>query len=78
MTMTEESYNVYNAVLAVAYSLHEKTLSQIQFQPQANIDRTLLFPWQVMWNYLYFKFPNMTTEALKSLKLIMLDYFSIQ
>ncbi|EDL31705.1 mCG117920 [Mus musculus] len=47
MTMTEESYNVYNAVLAVAYSLHEKTLSQIQFQPQANIDRTLLFPWQL-------------------------------
>ena len=48
MTMTEESYYVYNAVYAVAHSLHEETLSQIQYQPQSNIDRTLLFPWQVM------------------------------
>ncbi|XP_052021568.1 vomeronasal type-2 receptor 116-like [Apodemus sylvaticus] len=47
MVMTEESYNVYNAVYAVAHSLHEKNLNQIQFQPQANIDRTLSFPWQL-------------------------------
>ena len=42
MVMTEESYNVYNAVYAVSHSLHEKNLNQIQVQPQANIERTQL------------------------------------
>ena len=60
MVMTEESYNVYNAVYAVAHSLHEKNLNQIQVQPQANIDRTLVSPWQVMCLSLYLKFTNMT------------------
>lgn len=41
MTMTEESYSVYNAVYAVAHSLHEMILSQVQDQTEANKDITL-------------------------------------
>ncbi|XP_063119149.1 vomeronasal 2 receptor, 53 isoform X1 [Rattus norvegicus] len=47
LVMTEESYNVYNAVYAVAHSLHEKALHQVEIQPQDNKDRTILFPWQL-------------------------------
>lgn len=47
MVMTEETYNVYNAVYAVAQSMEEMSLSKVQVEPQANKDRTILHPWQV-------------------------------
>ncbi|XP_032761018.1 vomeronasal type-2 receptor 116-like [Rattus rattus] len=47
MIMTEESYNVYNAVYVIAHSLHEMILNQFQIQPQTNKDRNMLFPWQL-------------------------------
>ncbi|XP_076775282.1 vomeronasal type-2 receptor 116-like [Arvicanthis niloticus] len=47
MVMTEESYNIYNAVYAVAQSLQEMTLNKVQVEPQANKDRSTLFPWQL-------------------------------
>nr|XP_021483724.1 LOW QUALITY PROTEIN: vomeronasal type-2 receptor 116-like [Meriones unguiculatus] len=45
--MTEESYNIYNAVYAVAYSLQEMNLQQIQTQPYANGKEMEFFPWQL-------------------------------
>ncbi|XP_021079606.2 vomeronasal type-2 receptor 116-like [Mesocricetus auratus] len=36
MDMTEESYNVYNSVYAVAHSLHEMTIKEVQNYPQGN------------------------------------------
>ncbi|XP_055475352.1 vomeronasal type-2 receptor 116-like [Psammomys obesus] len=45
-TMSEESYNIYNAVYAVAYSLHEMNLQQIQIQAYDN--GGAFFPWQLL------------------------------
>ncbi|XP_021505187.1 vomeronasal type-2 receptor 116-like [Meriones unguiculatus] len=46
MAMSEESHNVYNAVYAVAHSLHEMTLNQVQFQTQEG--KEMVFsPWQL-------------------------------
>ncbi|XP_028711857.2 vomeronasal type-2 receptor 116-like [Peromyscus leucopus] len=44
--MTEESYNVYNSVYAVAHSLHEMTLKQVQVQPHGNGEISK-FPWEL-------------------------------
>ncbi|EDL20505.1 mCG20433, partial [Mus musculus] len=46
--MSEESYNIYNAVYAVAYSLHEMNLQQIQIQRYANGEKMVAFPWEVL------------------------------
>ncbi|GAB1303471.1 Vomeronasal 2, receptor 83 [Apodemus speciosus] len=46
MIKTEEAYNVYKAVYAVAQSLQEMTLSKVQVEAQVNKDRTMLLPWQ--------------------------------
>ncbi|EDL12443.1 hypothetical protein D430014M15, isoform CRA_a [Mus musculus] len=46
--MSEESYNIYNAVYALAHSLHEMTVQQIQTQPYANGEGMAFSPWQIL------------------------------
>ncbi|XP_051061532.1 vomeronasal type-2 receptor 116-like [Phodopus roborovskii] len=46
MGMTEESYNIYNSVYAVAHSLHEMIFSQVQIQPPRNVEGNV-YPWQL-------------------------------
>ncbi|MGE9641792.1 hypothetical protein ACQP3J_32655, partial [Escherichia coli] len=48
MAMSEESYNVYNAVYVVAHSLHEMMLNHIQFQTGGKGKEMVFFPWQVI------------------------------
>uniref|UniRef100_A0ABK0L0S3 Vomeronasal 2 receptor, 38 n=1 Tax=Rattus norvegicus TaxID=10116 RepID=A0ABK0L0S3_RAT len=47
-TMSEEGYNIYNAVYAVAYSLHEINLQQTQTQPYTNEKGMVFSPWQLL------------------------------
>ncbi|NP_001356161.1 vomeronasal receptor Vmn2r105 [Mus musculus] len=46
-SMSDESTSIYNAVYAVAHSLHELTLQQVQMEPYENGEETLFFPWQL-------------------------------
>ncbi|XP_034366112.1 vomeronasal type-2 receptor 116-like [Arvicanthis niloticus] len=46
-SMSEEGHNIYNAVYAVAYSLHELFLEQIQTQVYASEKEAVFFPWQI-------------------------------
>ncbi|XP_021009940.1 vomeronasal type-2 receptor 116-like [Mus caroli] len=45
--MNEEGYNIYNAVYAVAYSIHEMNLQQIQTQPYAKGEEMVFSQWQL-------------------------------
>ncbi|XP_071068886.1 vomeronasal type-2 receptor 116-like [Dasypus novemcinctus] len=45
--MKEGSYNVYNAVYAVAQSLHEMLLQRIEMQSVENGDGLGVYPWQL-------------------------------
>ncbi|NP_001098041.1 vomeronasal 2, receptor 109 precursor [Mus musculus] len=47
MTISEESNNIYNAVYAVAHSLHQITLQQEQIQAHENDKMMAFFPWQL-------------------------------
>ncbi|XP_015841801.3 vomeronasal type-2 receptor 116-like [Peromyscus maniculatus bairdii] len=45
--MSEESYYIYKAVYAVAHSLHEMILKQVQIQQYDNGERIKFLPWQL-------------------------------
>ncbi|XP_051004372.1 vomeronasal type-2 receptor 116-like [Acomys russatus] len=47
INMSEESYSIYKAVYAVAHSLHEMSLEQVEMQPYENGEGMLFFPWQL-------------------------------
>ncbi|KAM5237926.1 vomeronasal type-2 receptor 116-like [Ctenodactylus gundi] len=47
VAMSEGSYNIYNAVYAVAHSLQEMLLQQVQRQPIKNEEEVLFSPWQL-------------------------------
>ncbi|XP_059104945.1 vomeronasal type-2 receptor 116-like [Peromyscus eremicus] len=46
MDMTEESYNVYNSVYALAHSLHEMTLKQVEIHPPGS-GEVNTYPWEL-------------------------------
>uniref|UniRef100_A0A5F5PRV8 G-protein coupled receptors family 3 profile domain-containing protein n=1 Tax=Equus caballus TaxID=9796 RepID=A0A5F5PRV8_HORSE len=47
MTMIEWSYNVYNAVYAVAWTLHEMLLQRAEMQPMGSGEGLVFSPWQL-------------------------------
>ncbi|XP_062033574.1 vomeronasal type-2 receptor 116-like [Lepus europaeus] len=49
MSMSEGSYHIYNAVHAVAHTLHEMLLQRVEVQPVRNGDGLTVYPWQVLY-----------------------------
>ncbi|XP_076416473.1 vomeronasal type-2 receptor 116-like [Peromyscus maniculatus bairdii] len=47
MEMTEEAYNIYNSVYAVAHSLHEMTVKQVEIQSYRN-EEWNAHPWKLL------------------------------
>ncbi|XP_021077007.1 vomeronasal type-2 receptor 116-like [Mus pahari] len=45
--MSEESTNIYNSVYALAHSLHQMILQQLQMQPFEYGEGMVFFPWQL-------------------------------
>lgn len=56
MSMTDGSYNVYNAVYAVAQTLHEMMLQHVEMQPMWNGQGLTFAPWQVRSPPLHVKY----------------------
>ncbi|XP_052021018.1 vomeronasal type-2 receptor 116-like [Apodemus sylvaticus] len=46
--MSQEGYNIYNAVYVLAYSLHDMNLQQIQTQPDAKGEEMVFSPWKLL------------------------------
>ncbi|XP_013365611.1 PREDICTED: uncharacterized protein LOC102018675, partial [Chinchilla lanigera] len=57
-TMSEESYNMYNAVYAVAHALQETLLQHIQMQPSKNGEWKGFSPWQLHRSLKELQFTN--------------------
>ncbi|XP_032752214.1 vomeronasal type-2 receptor 116-like [Rattus rattus] len=47
VAMSEESISIYNGVYAVAYSLHDMRLHQVQMRPYENGEGMIFIPWQL-------------------------------
>nr|XP_023415877.1 LOW QUALITY PROTEIN: vomeronasal type-2 receptor 116-like [Cavia porcellus] len=47
VTMSDESYNIYNAVYAVAHALHEMLFKEIQMPPMRNREVMMSSSWQL-------------------------------
>ncbi|XP_051684402.2 vomeronasal type-2 receptor 116-like [Oryctolagus cuniculus] len=45
--MSDGSYNIYNAVYAVAHSIHEMLLQEVEMQPGNNGAKVAFSPWQL-------------------------------
>jgi vomeronasal 2 receptor len=69
LAMNEESTSIYNGVYAVAHSLHEMRLQQLQMQPYENGKGMVFFPWQVITFLLYFIVSTLTYEICNSTNL---------
>ncbi|XP_004647863.2 vomeronasal type-2 receptor 116-like [Octodon degus] len=61
--MSDQSYNVYNAVYAVAHALHEMLLHQVEIYPMGNRERRIS-PWQLHPFLKNIKFENPAGEKV--------------
>ena len=67
VVMNAESTSIYNGVYAVAHSLHEMRLQQLQMQPYENPHGMVFFPWQVITFLLYFIVSTLTYELCNNI-----------